>query len=342
MTSSDLQQHLSVPDSSQRSALQTLQLVDQAIRRDPAQRGLLSQQRTSLCDGHLAAAADHLSRFGRRAWILTGFYIPKGSPPAAETDGPPGAAFLAAALNSCGIEPRILTDPFCHSAVAASLRAYGLSPAWVHSCPFTEFDVHHWASSLWNEDGTVSHVIAVERVGPAHTPTTWSDPALARTFQDQVPAEHWNHCHNMRGEMIDAVTPPLHAVMEWVARYHPEVRTIGIGDGGNEIGMGAIPYAELRSRLIEPAASRIPCRIATDWTIVTGVSNWGAMALGASFCWLRQRLAMPSSATRALEEYRLQQLVMDGPMASPDCRNRPSTVCRSSPTCNLGKPSGIC
>jgi hypothetical protein len=36
--------------------------------------------------------------------LITGFYIPRSEPPAAETDGPLGTILLAAGLKSCGID----------------------------------------------------------------------------------------------------------------------------------------------------------------------------------------------------------------------------------------------
>ena len=50
--------------------------------------------------------------------------------------------------------------------------------------------------------------------------------------------------------------------------------TIGIGDGGNEIGMGKIPHETIVKNI--PNGDLIHCRVPTDHLIVAGVSNWGA------------------------------------------------------------------
>ena len=55
--------------------------------------------------------------------------------------------------------------------------------------------------------------------------------------------------------------------------------TIGIGDGGNEIGMGKIPHETIVANI--PNGDLIHCRVPTDHLIVAGVSNWGAYALAA-------------------------------------------------------------
>src|ERR1700745_3311146 len=41
--------------------------------------------------------------------LITGFYVPLGSPPAAETDGPVGAALLAKGFEAAGISSRVAT-----------------------------------------------------------------------------------------------------------------------------------------------------------------------------------------------------------------------------------------
>src|SRR5260370_27288949 len=56
-----------------------------------------------------------------RVGLITGFYVPLGSPPAAETDGPVGTALLAKGLEEVGISCRVATDEPCRSACAAAL-----------------------------------------------------------------------------------------------------------------------------------------------------------------------------------------------------------------------------
>lgn len=274
------------------------------------------------------AAADHLARWGQRVWILTGFYIPKGTPSAAETDGPPGAAFLARALQLSGIDVSLITDRRCAATVRAAAKAYGLDPGCVLIGPDSADAVAGWTSTAVTETSArpLTHLVSVERVGPAQTPATWSDVVLAEQFRAEVAEADWNCCHNMRGERIDDFTAPLHGVVEWIARHRPGVRTIGIGDGGNEIGMGALPYRELRRRLAEPVAACLPCRIPTDWTILAGVSNWGAMALAAGVCWKLGTLAVLHSCDAAQETARLQTIVRDGPAVDGVTRQQQATV----------------
>lgn len=305
------------------------------IRRDPARRGLIDSEahHAPLLMGHLAAAGDHLVRRGQTVWLITGFFIPSAEPPAAETDGPPGTALLAAALLACGLHPRILTDERCGGCVRAAARIYGLPETAVSVLPQNHAALESWITEalVLPESRSLSHVIAVERVGPSHTMqsqgrTQASTLAAHAAFAEAVPAEHRDRCHNMRGAIIDADTAPLHRVIERVAAERPGVRTIGIGDGGNELGLGAVSWVELRRRLPGDTAAILPCRIATDWTILTGVSNWGAQALAAAVLWRRGKTDLLIEWGADAEEQRLKQLVIDGPAVDGVTRLSAPTV----------------
>ncbi len=294
--------------------------LDQLIRRDPARRGLIESEAglPPLCSGHLRAAVDHLARFGKTVWLITGFYIPGATPPAAETDGPPGTALLAAALTALGMDVTIFTDRCCADCVTFSAEQYGLPAEIVHVLPRDYDVIRGWIAEELRSprNARLSHVISIERVGPSYSLFDFGrrdEPgSLGHAFAATVPAEHHDHCHNMRGIVIDEFTAPLHAVIETVSEQSPGVRTIGVGDGGNEIGMGAIPWDEIRRRLSGPAASLIPCRVATDWIVLAGVSNWGAQALAAGVCARRGRSDVMAAWTAESEEARLKNLVASG------------------------------
>ena len=143
----------------------------------------------------------------------------------------------------------------------------------------------------------ISHLIAVERVGPSHTPESLGEqsrpgePPHAQ-FDAEVPAASRNVCHNMRGRSINAHTAKTHLLFEAAGLQQRPVSTIGMGDGGNEIGMGSVAWEEIRTALGDDrdgweVGGRIACRIATDFTLVAGVSNWAAYALAHAVCRLR-------------------------------------------------------
>lgn len=300
-------------------ALNWTDRFEQLIRRDPGRRGLIGPEPESgsLCPGHLAEAAQDLADHGRRVGIVTGFFVPHADPPAAETDGPPGAALLAAALKAVGIEVGLLTDAWCAEAVAAAARAFDLPSEIVMVCPQS---TSSWRPGFlqggWGS--TLSHLIAVERVGPGHTVGSLlaqprRGPAPRAAFSRRVPEPARNRCHNLRGECIDNSTADLHEFFEAGRIRHAGIRTIGIGDGGNEIGMGTIPWEELCRRFDGRFPDWIPCRVATDWTIIGGTSNWGAQALAAAVLILKGATPVLRPWGRHHQYRQLKHMVEAGP-----------------------------
>ncbi|MEO1090401.1 MAG: glutamate cyclase domain-containing protein [Pseudomonadota bacterium] len=201
--------------------------------------------------GGLARAATSL-RSAKRATIITGFFIPRAAPPAAETDGPIGAALIAAALVARGVDVRMATDAPCAPVVAAAITGAGLASAvpldiaavegFVGGVPIDELVRTRAAQPP-------DHVVAIERCGPG---------ADGRPY-------------NFRGEDIGAHTAELHRLF-----VSPSF-LIGIGDGGNELGMGSLPADVVAADVAEGA--RVACRVAADALIVAGVSNWAGAAL---------------------------------------------------------------
>ena len=313
--------------------------MERLIRRDPAQRGLIASEaaRGPLCPGHLAAAARHLVEHGRRVLLVTGFFIPGASPPAAETDGPPGTVLLAAALKQLGLLIQIATDEPCRTAVEVAAQNMGLASEEVCTIPTRHEEHESWFARLLattSHQPPLTHLISLERVGPSHTSASVqtqllgssdSEPSAQQDFDRLVLPQDQDRCHNMRGECIDAHTAPLHRLFE-LANTRDDIRTIGIGDGGNEIGMGSIPWHELHRRLNGPHAARVPCRIATDWTIVAGVSNWGGQALAAAVLSLTNNTHAARDWTANQQLHSLERLVTDGPAVDGITRLREPTV----------------
>jgi hypothetical protein len=90
------------------------------------------------------------------------------------------------------------------------------------------------------------------------------------------------------------------------------ITTIGIGDGGNEIGMGKVPWEVIRRNI--PYGDLIACRVPTDYLVVAGVSNWGAYALAAGVLLLRGKRPDPELFDVAQERKILQDMVANGPL----------------------------
>ncbi len=306
--------------------------IESLIRRDPAARGLVvgDSREAPLCAGHLGLAADDLARHGQHAAIVTGFFVPDAQPPAAETDGPPGAAMLGATLAALGMRATLVTDEYCAGAVRAAARAAGLDRDCLTVCPQAAGD---WIESfLQSERGrSLTHLIAIERVGPSHDETSLAlqprpcAPPLDE-FRALVPPARRNHCHNIRGRLIDDTTAPLHGLFEVGPQRVTGLRTIGIGDGGNEIGMGSVLWEELARRSTSAEAAAAPCRIATNYTIVAGTSNWGAFGLAAATALLAGRAEVVLPFDEEFHRASLERFVAEGPAVDGITRRREPTV----------------
>src|SRR5215813_4156427 len=80
---------------------------------------------------------------------------------------------------------------------------------------------------------------------------------------------------NARGLSVKDWNPPLDALFVAAPR---RVVTVGIGDGGNEIGMGNVRSRILRTRAVSPAITSV---IKVRHLVVAGTSNWGAWGVVA-------------------------------------------------------------
>jgi hypothetical protein len=173
--------------------------------------------------------------------------------------------------------------------------------------------------------------LAIERPGPSHTLesllTQYRDGAApAERFTTLVPPQHRNIAHNMRGESIQEHTAPVDRLFDWIARNELPITSIGIGDGGNEIGMGSYAWEILAEAVGTDPAPRIVCRTATDHTLIAGVSNWAGYALALAVARLRDATALGRSWNAAVQRDLIEGLVRETPAVDGMTRRREATV----------------
>lgn len=286
----------------------TLNKMRDIIQRDIGKRGLATDPERNLINAYpddfrlaCQSLADHA---GPGLAVVTGFFIPTATPPAGETDGPLGALFLARALAPLGIPVVLVTDDFCTRSLEVGLAETGLrkqvplvtlpSPAAGQAMSSADY----WRY-LDERKGipAITHLLAIERVGPSHA-------------IDAVPPEHRNRCHTMRGRDITDQMSPAHKLFEHAAQASIRITTIGIGDGGNEIGMGKIPWDVIERNI--PNGRQIACKTPADHLIVCGVSNFGAYALAAGVAILRGKRPDPALFDPAREREILAVMVEEG------------------------------
>jgi len=212
----------------------------------------------------------------KSAIITTGFYILSWQVP--ETDGPPGAVALGRGLHELGFEVFYVTDHYCLS----SLDLGGEQKGEVIEFPIADHEKSaQFAQHLLSEIRPTV-VLSTERCG-----ATENGLYL-----------------NMRGKDISDFTAKVDYLFPATAQ-----NTLGIGDGGNEIGMGKLA-AQIRKT---PGLPDDPAVTPTNQLIIASVSNWGAYGLLAALSLICQQDLVPSAEW---EEALLQELhsrgVVDG------------------------------
>lgn len=155
-------------------------------------------------------------------------------------------------------------------------------------------------------------------------PITEVDQVLTRTRPthlvsiERVGRGRDGRYRNMRGADITQTTAPLDELFLEAGRLG--LTTIGIGDGGNEIGMGRV-FADALATVAHgrDIASVVP----TDFCIAAGVSNWGGYGLAGALSILAGRDLLPS-ANQCFAD--LERLVRDGGAVDGVTHRREPTV----------------
>ena len=229
------------------------------------------------CDQAARYVLDHPGRVA----IITGFYILTAGQH--ETDGPPGAIAMGNALQELGSQVTYVTD--CHTA--PMMRKWLEDRAEVVDFPIAAEKESREAASQLLADLRPDLLITIERCG--------------RNANDVY--------LNMLSRDITEYTARLDYLFEH------GVPSVGIGDGGNEIGMGNVaehipPVDRLPD---EPAISTV------DRLVLASVSNWGGYGLVAAISRLVGRNLLPSIE----EDARLiAEMVDDGAVDGGSGQNR--------------------
>ena len=195
-------------------------------------RGMKTVQ-PALQSGYYLRAARILNKCKGHVLIGTGFPVVDTF----ETDGPVGAIALYKALESLGATPVIVCGPPVSQALMKDYRVHEIRVGEHQERTLEAFQ------ALYNYQPDA--VLSIERPGQA------ADGGY----------------YNMRGESISARTACFDTFVK-----NAKCPTIGIGDGGNEIGMGNI-YDALKDLDIMASATRV------DELLIADVSNWGAYGL---------------------------------------------------------------
>lgn len=202
--------------------------------------------------------------------------------PRGETDGPPGAAVLARAID-LGLDgkPVVLCEEVLVDMIEKTFMGAGLSS---HSLDDLEKTPHAVTVLGFPTEEERAEAMAEELLDKL-------SPAAVIAVEKMGPNRKGVH-HTIRGYNVTALRAKAYHLFEKASARG--IFTGGIGDGGNEIGFGKI-FDQARKILPIGAKCSCPCqdgivtRIATDALVVAGVSNHGSYAVSACLAALLNR-----------------------------------------------------
>lgn len=226
----------------------------------------MAQLQPLLKPGYILRAAQLIYQCRGTVLIGTGFPVLDTF----ETDGPVGAIALYNLLQQLGAKPIIACGDPLFSQLAADYDCYQLKVNQYHA--LTDIAQHaltHLAPEL---------IIAIERPG----------------FNA---AQRYS---NMRGEDISERCASFDHFLNLAT-----CPTIGIGDGGNEIGMGNLKQALAQLDII-------PCITECDELIVADVSNWAAWGLIAMVSVLTKQDLLAKADPLSILQYLSAKGSVDG------------------------------
>jgi hypothetical protein len=207
------------------------------------------------------AAARLLTGASCRIAIVTGAAVP-GHMPVGENDGPFGSVVLATTLTRIGHAVTIYSDPDALPPIAMLARRAGLK---LDVLPLTLGDTEQQIGIAPKHD----LFVAIERLGGNRNGQIYGVTGVSRSP------------HRANVDMIFTTASKLGKP------------SLGIGDGGNEVGFGKV-HAELERRLPEHImASKTPCGggvfsvVPTDVLAVGTSSNIGAYGVVAAIALLK-------------------------------------------------------
>ncbi len=248
---------------------------------------------------------------GRWIMFLTGVYDPIALP-FGETDGPPGVAILARAVDGLGAKPVVICEePITRSVELTSIAARLLpvrdpehARRKAHTVLLEPFPVASLEASQQQARELLARyepaaIVAIERLG-------------------------WNV--KRRYHYAGGTALPQQAYVECIveAARAAGIPTLAVGDGGNEIGMGSILE---RVHEVVPAGRRCQCAcnagtactVPADTLVVANTSNLGAYGIAACMSLLLDRadLIHDRSMEVRLLDAAAAAKCMDGGFVSP-------------------------
>ncbi|XP_053232997.1 D-glutamate cyclase, mitochondrial isoform X1 [Podarcis raffonei] len=266
------------------AAVRKIRCLEDMVGVDPGDRGVTHL----LTQDELLKACLSISH-AQSVLITTGFPTHFKYEPPEENDGPPGAIAMAAMLKALGKNVAIVTDQRALNLNEKIIKEAVEQGILETPVPIISYHSDSVDSALLFlcEDGNpekprFNHLIAIERTGMAAD----------------------GNYYNARKINIKHLVDPIDELF-LAAQNIPGITTTGIGDGGNELGMGKVKEAV--KKYIKNG-DVIACNVDADFTVVAGVSNWGGYAVACALyilntCeihdrYLRKAVGFPRSSAK--------------------------------------------
>ena len=238
--------------------------------------GDISALRPHLVDDYCMDAARFMYDRPGTAFLVTGFY--EDLPDTIETDGPPGALAIGRAWEGLGRKVVYVTDRHCVPFLEPEA-----GEAEVVDFPITGQEESRAFSRSLLDKYDPSIVLAIER------------PSL-----------------NKSGRYLNLNTPQTD-ITAFTARidelFNMHSATVGVGDGGNEIGMGnlkdIIPMI--------PTLASYPAETGCTRLVICSISNWGGYGLATALSILAgQDLLRPQEEEAGIIKRMVDNGAVDG------------------------------
>ena len=244
--------------------------LEELIQYDPGHRGISKIH----VPGELYQSVCHI-RNSKHIVLATGFPCNPLNPPT-ESDGPPGIIILAYSLLKH--DPQryvtIITDEI-HSGVMESL-------------------IKHLKTNFDELKSRLSYVVCKgnKNISLSHIKSFFDKHLSQPCLVDHMIAVELSGYNNekkyktMRNNDISDKCSFTANLFDYAFKYGV-CKTTGVGDGGNEVGMG-----KFKSNIIKYVTfgKDIACDIKTDYCITAGVSNWGAEAIAAALSFTSKKV----------------------------------------------------
>ena len=222
---------------------------------DQDKRGV-AQLRPHLPEDFCSQAAQYIMDHPGNVAITTGFYILSAGSP--ETDGPAGAIAIGNALQALGRKVTYITDSYTTPVLRGMLE----DGTEVVDFPIADIEVSRKVTAEILARLDPSLIISIERCS-----RTNDDAYLNMRYVDITP-------HTARLDYL----------------FEAGIPSVGIGAGGNEIGMGTLVefIPQVDTLPTDPAVTK------DDRLIISSVSNWGGYGLVAALSKLAGRNLLPT------------------------------------------------